>query len=488
MTSRLSVRGRITLTASAFAAVALAGISLLIIGLVERDVQRTATDALDRALSEQAASLGSIDGPVGDDVQQTSFDLVADGKTYELGLFDELSGGNASGELLVDGVLTAVLEIDLDSNEVVGVRDPVTGAPVDDADVEREVSELTFAMLEVPVDGEPGRSTLLVGATARADIEASTAAVRRALMVTVPLALMAFALMTWWALGRAFRPVTTMARRVGDISTSSLDQRVPVPAGNDEVVELATVMNAMLDRLERGDERQRAFAADASHELRSPLTTIRAAAELIARRPDDPRADVLAADVVAEADRMETLIDDLLELARSDAPGVDGRPIVDLRAIARDVVAAAVPTGVAIELVGASAAPVRGDAAQLARAIRNLVDNARRHARSEVHVEVHVDGAGAGAGDLVVVRVDDDGEGVPVADRERVFERFTRLDAGRSRDEGGAGLGLSLVRAIVAGHHGSVVIDSSPLGGAAVIVSLPRGPDERSGVQSSGRA
>ncbi len=460
MIERLSVRGRIATVATALAGLILLLVSVLIVRLVENDVRAAAQDALATALEEQAAAMGGGAGTGFEAGSETSFELVVDGQTYQLGLFDELSEGNATGELVVNDELTAVLEIDLRTSRVVAVVDPGTNEPIDDPDLKARLEQLTFEMLDL--DGDQG-STFLVGASALAEIEASTAAIRGALMITVPLVVLGFGVVAWWLAGRALRPVMAITDQVKAISTTSLDQRVPVPAGQDEVAELAMVMNQMLGRLEDGDERQQQFSADASHELLSPLTTIRAAAEAIERRPESTRTRELAGHVVAETERMDSLIGDLLELARMSNGELLPASLMDLGQLVRGVV-----DGSDVEVVAEGDVEVCGVERQITRLIRNLVDNAQRHARHRVRVSVtQVNG-------VAQLAVEDDGPGVSEADRVQVFDRFTRLDSDRGRQTGGSGLGLALAKSIAERHRATITVDkSAELGGARFLVEIP---------------
>jgi len=463
--NRLSVRGRVSLTATVLAGLTLLVVSVSIVAMVETNVRAAAQDALVQALQDQAEELGGPSGfPAG---RQTSFTLVVNGLTYQLGLFDELSEGNATGELVIDGELEKVLEIDLRTKKIVAVFDPSSNDAIDDPELRAQLEELTFEILDV--DGDQG-STLLVGASALADIEASTTALRAALLVTIPLVVIWFGLMAWWLTGRALQPVMGITNQVEAISTKSLDRRVPVPSGGDEVARLASVMNQMLERLEAGDERQQQFSADASHELRSPLTTIRAAAEAIELNPDSDRTQVLAGHVVAETERMDLLISDLLELARL----ANGEPLphilINLGHVAETVV-----DDSGVEIVATPDVMVYGDKKQLTRLMRNLVENAQRHAAQHVRVSV-TKGDG-----VAVLIVEDDGPGIADDDRSKIFERFSRLDDDRSRKSGGSGLGLALARSIAEGHRGAITVDESDvLGGARFSVAIPLPDDGRS--------
>jgi signal transduction histidine kinase len=296
------------------------------------------------------------------------------------------------------------------------------------------------------------------------EVDRSVDSVTRVLILGVPMLIALVAALTWWLAGRALRPVEAIRAEAAAITASTMHRRVPEPGTDDEIGRLAHTMNSMLDRLEDSALRQRRFVSDASHELRSPVASIRTQLEVALRRPD---ADwpAVATKVLAEDDRLEQAVSELLELARAEEGAALEAADVDLDEIVLDEVRRGYR--VPIDTSRVSAGRVRGSATQLARAVRNLLDNAARHATH--HVVVHL----GRTGDVVVLTVDDDGPGVPRSDRERVFERFTRLDEGRARDAGGVGLGLPMVRAIVERHSGTVVIDDAPTGGARVVVRLP---------------
>ncbi len=452
-----SVRGRITLAATALVALTLVGASFAIVRLVENDLVASAEQALDDAL-EQAADVSGVS------IDNRRFPVELEDDPYQLGIFtiDADDPQFAFGNLYDDDFVVAELYIDVEEGEVVEIFVPESGEVVEDDELREQLAELVFDALDA---GEE-EGTLLVGAVELTEVDASLDAVRRALVVIVPILVLASGLLTWWLVGRALRPVRAITSRVDEISSSNLHERVPAPGGDDEIAELASVMNDMLDRLERGSERQRQFSGDASHELRSPLAVVRAAAEMIERRPTGERVPSLAADIVSETDRMDVLIGDLLELARLDEQrSTAAFELLDLAELA----AAELGTRTAdVELRAADPVRVAGDRRMLRRVLRNLVDNAVRHADASVLVVVRADGERA------VLEVHDDGAGVPEGDRDSIFERFTRLDEARTRDAGGAGLGLALVRAIVELHGGTVEVDESPdLAGARFTVSLP---------------
>jgi signal transduction histidine kinase len=298
----------------------------------------------------------------------------------------------------------------------------------------------------------------------------STNNLERLLWWSLPALLTLMGIVTWVVTGRALRPVEAIRREVEVIGAGDLHRRVPEPTNEDEIGRLARTMNAMLGRLEDATDRQRRFVADASHELRSPLTGMRAQLEVDLEHPELADWQATERDVLADAIRMQRLVDDLLAIAVVDDSALDEthRAPVDLDEI---VLAEArrlhTNTALSVDTRAVSGAQVDGNADQLLRVVRNLLDNAARHARSEVVLSL------AESSTDVTLRVVDDGPGIPDADRERVFERFARLDDARGRDGdgGGAGLGLAIVHDVVVAHGGSVAVENAP--GAAFTVVLP---------------
>ncbi|MFH9010020.1 ATP-binding protein [Streptomyces sp. NPDC017943] len=293
-------------------------------------------------------------------------------------------------------------------------------------------------------------------------LAAEHGAVRTALTVMLigfPLLLAVVAGVTWLVTRRALRPVEGIRREMAAITRSEdLARRVPEPDTHDEIARLASTTNETLAALETSVERQRRFVADASHELRSPIASLRTQLEVAAAHPELLDLDGAVEDTV----RLQRLAADLLLLARLDAGERPGDATVDLAALAREE--ATGRTGVSVR---AEAVEVAGSRGQLGRVLANLLDNAQRHARSAVTVSVRREG------DRAVVGVADDGDGVPEADRERIFERFVRLDAARSRDDGGAGLGLAIARDVAVRHGGTLTAGRGPAGGALFELRLP---------------
>jgi signal transduction histidine kinase len=275
------------------------------------------------------------------------------------------------------------------------------------------------------------------------------------------------AAVTWVATGAGLRPVEAMRGEAARISTAGLERRLPVPAADDELRRLAVTLNEMLDRLEASAVRRRRFVADASHELRSPLAALRTIVEVGVA----PAADAaLTADLLGEIGRLQRLVDDLLFLAAADERVPIRRARVELDRLVEEQAGVLVARRQAVlDTSLLRPVAVAGDPDLIARLVRNLTENAARHAASSVWVETTEEDGWA------VLRVDDDGAGIPPEDRERVFERFVRLDEGRSRDEGGTGLGLAIARAAARRHGGDVRVVEPRHGGAGLEARLPLG-------------
>ncbi|MFC9296213.1 sensor histidine kinase [Streptomyces sp. NPDC057011] len=319
-------------------------------------------------------------------------------------------------------------------------------------------------LVAVEAPGPPGARTVYA-MTVLGDVDDATRAVAIGLLAGAPPLIGFAAALAWWVTGHALRPVTAIRNGLAAVTASELDRRVPDPGGADEIAQLARTVNDTLDRLERSDARQRQFTADASHELRNPLAAVRSRLEvaLAMDRPD--RESVEAA--LADTERLQRIAADLLLLARLDGgPGPRSEP-VDLALLAAEDVARRGGSRVALRTDARAPVPAAGDPARLERALANLVDNALRYAREEVVVR-----AGAADG-WALLEVADDGPGIPEADRDRVFERFVRLDAHRGRADGGTGLGLAITREIARAHGGDVRALPAPAGGARLVLRIP---------------
>ncbi|MFF3971342.1 ATP-binding protein [Streptomyces rubiginosohelvolus] len=333
------------------------------------------------------------------------------------------------------------------------------------ATVDRTTADYRFAAVEATTrDGVT--LTVYAGAPLAAEQEAVDT-VRGAMLTGLPVLLVVVAGVTWLVTRRALRPVEGIRREMAAITASEdLARRVPEPDSRDEIAALARTTNETLTVLEASVERQRRFVADASHELRSPIASLRTQLEVAEAHPE--LLDLPGA--VADTVRLQVLAADLLLLARLDAGEKPGGGTVELGALVREEVSQR--TGdriaVAVEVPEGGAFEVNGSRGQLSRVVGNLLDNAQRHAEDSVAVSVAADGRG------VRVEVRDDGAGVPEDERERIFERFVRLDDARSRDDGGAGLGLAIARDVAARHGGTLTVHRAAEGGAAFRLWLPR--------------
>lgn len=311
-----------------------------------------------------------------------------------------------------------------------------------------------------------GSRVVVVGAQVE-NIGGALGSLARLFLIGLPPLVALVAGLTWYTTGRALGPVERIRAQAAEISGATLDERVPVPEGRDEIHHLARTVNAMLARIEAHDRSLRQFTADASHELKSPVANLRALVDTAAI--GDPAWPALRSGLTAESERLRDLVENLLYLASHDA----GRPAPPTGDVALDellfreaeVVAATGP--VAVDIGGVRPAVVVGSETDLARLIRNLVDNAVRHADARIALAI-VDEA-----DGILMVVGDDGPGVPATDRERIFDRFTRLDSARTRTDGGAGLGLAIVAGIAEDHGAAVTVGTSPLGGAEFAVRFP---------------
>ncbi|GLW06488.1 two-component sensor histidine kinase [Microtetraspora sp. NBRC 13810] len=270
---------------------------------------------------------------------------------------------------------------------------------------------------------------------------------------------------TWSVVGRTLRPVAAIRARMAEITVSDLSLRVPVPPGGDEIALLAGTANQTLARLESAVEQQRQFASTASHELRTPLAGLRTQLEEALYYPGevDPHDTIRSS--LSVTDRLEAIVNDLLALARLRAADPAPPEAIDLGALVSDEIAYR-ELRVATSVRAMPDVKILGSRMQLIRVLDNLLTNAQRHA--DKHVVVHV----YAAEDDAVVEVIDDGVGIAPADRERVFERFIRLDDGRRRDPGGSGLGLAISRDIAQAHQGTLRVEDSAQG-ARFVLRLP---------------
>jgi signal transduction histidine kinase len=389
----------------------------------------------------------------------------------------QLEAGGSPGLTTATGKHDVVIQLVSPGGEVVtsdhpDVRRPITTRVGTTPEVRIPSLDNTWAVAaKRAADGR-----LVVVAVSEDQVSDATNTAIALLATGVPVGIVLLAVVVWLAIGRALRPIEVMRREAAVITSEHMHRRLAVPPGDDEIPRLAATLNQMLDGIDRSQQLQRQFVSDASHELRSPLATVRQMAEVARRHPDSTTVPALAEDVLAEETRMEQLVTALLTLARLDDQDGSRDRVVDLDDVVLvevDRLRAAHPH-LRFDRGRVSAGQVLGDPVLFHQVVANLLSNAVRHARTSVRVSLaEVDGA-------VALAVEDDGHGIPRADRGRVFERFARLDEARAREAGGAGLGLAIVRKVVELSHGTVSIDDSGLGGARFVVEVPAAATRRS--------
>jgi signal transduction histidine kinase len=325
-------------------------------------------------------------------------------------------------------------------------------------------------VLSQPVAANP-KVTLVVARSAQNVVDVHDKLLRLLLELVVVGSLLLSGLI-WWVVGRALRPVDAMRKRVDHLDDRDLSARLDPPGTGDELDRLANTLNELLSRLEQAVAREHRFVADASHELRSPITAVRS---LLETEAGDPSAVVSTrADALARMNQLQDLVEQLLVLARVDAAVPPPNAPVDLDELvlgqARQLQRS---THLRVDTSRVSGGQVAGRDTDLGRLVENLAGNASRYARSTVAFTVQQ------YGDSVTLVVDDDGPGIPLVDRARVFERFNTRDAARTHARGGVGLGLSIAQAIVDAHDGTIEAGESPAGGARFEVHLRAYQPER---------
>ncbi|MFD4636918.1 sensor histidine kinase [Lentzea sp. NPDC058436] len=403
---------------------------------------RTTTEARAAAIASKTAEEGTPTLPEDEPKGQLVQVLDAQGAIAAV-------SANARGMPLLSGILPGSSEeISLDASGERFLAVVVT----------TDVAEPKWTVIVVQDLAEPLTATrLLIGL----------------LVAGFPALLALVGITTWLAVGRALAPVGAITGEADAITANELHRRVPEPDTNDEIAKLARTVNTMLDRLQKSSDSQRRFVSDASHELRTPVATIRHRTEVARVHPDRCTVTDLADPVHDEVIRLQSLVDDLLLLARADESNLGLRHVaVDLDDLAfAEAHRLRTSTSLSIKVDTVSAGRIAGDPGALGRAVRNLADNAARHAKSTVAFTV------GESSSEVWLEVNDDGPGIPAAQRDRVLERFVRLDDARARDSGGSGLGLAIVTEITAAHRGAVTISDSPWGGARIRLGFPVTPD-----------
>jgi signal transduction histidine kinase len=437
---RRSLRARLTLAATLIFGVSVTALSVLILLGVERSLQSSVDDLARQRAHDVAvlAAAGKISGSIPNTGEDVSAVQILDSAGHLLASAADLDGN--------EPMVTRPIPVALLAGDAITRAD----LPIGDGAAYRLVVEQTT------MSGQP--ATIVVAASL-AQEQGTMSALRANLAFGMPALVGVLALTTWVLTARTLRPVDRLRGEVDEISATDLHRRLALPPSGDEVHRLATTLNRMLTRLEAASNAQRRFVGDAAHELRSPLTAITAQVENAVRHPDTASWPEIGPVLMNGLRRLESLLDDLLALARLDDPDQSFRTHrdVDLDDVVLAEIARARQTSDRVlDASGVGAARVRADPRELTRVVRNLLDNAARHARRRI--AVHLTDA-QGVVDLVVA---DDGPGIPAEWRDQVFDRFTRLDEARERDSGGTGLGLAIVRELVAANGGRAWIHDPP--------------------------
>ncbi len=450
-TRRRSLRLRVTLAAGGLIALVLVIGALALTGLLRRALEQD-TEALLRQQIDEVVS----------QVSAGSLPPVLDAKGREIGqiqVYDEAGTLVAATRGFAQSTHLDIVETPRVGSTSTST---VSGELIDSDPDERY--RLVARAVETPTGA---RFIYGVSSLSAADNAVRTMAI--ALLAGVPLLVGVAAWVLWRSVGRALTPVEEMRSEVDEIEASSLERRLTAPETDDELGRLAHTLNHLLDRLDADARRQRQFAADASHELRSPLASARTQLEVGLAYPDRTDWGETAGDVLVEIDRLERLSRELLEFARTDPrDGPVRHALMDLGGVTERAVSSAPPGDVPIHWHPyPGPISLEGDADLITRVLRNLLSNAQRHATTRIDVDICAEP------DRAWVRVMNDGTPLAEADCEQIFQPFTRLDAARDSDSGGAGLGLTISRRIARSHGGDLTADVIT-DGASFTLWLPR--------------
>lgn len=434
----LSIRARLTLIFVLAIAVILIFTGIALVNLVHQSLLGQASNQIDAVMEQTQTRFASATKPVYRVVVlSTQGDIV-------------VQVTNAAGTR----VWAASSAIENAPVLAHSIKDVTTGSGlglrfIRDAKTDPILTELSNGQV-APITTRRGPG-LVFGFVYGGPIQHSVRVLLASLLISFPLLLLMSGGLIWLGIGLALAPVEAIRRRVDAIAAQDLTQRVPVTGGDDEIARMARTVNEMLDRLEAASRFQQEFVSNASHELRSPLTTLLATTERATGDPDSANWPEVAEVIMREGRRLDGIIADLFWLARHDEDHLDSERVeVDFDDLLYEE-ASRVRSMSELSVDTSAVQPTRviGDPTMFKRMIRNVVDNAMRYAQSELRFDSHFEGEDA------VVLVSDDGEGIDVADSARFFERFTRADSARSRRSGGTGLGLAIVTEIVLRHGGS---------------------------------
>ncbi len=458
---RLGVRARTTMIATAVVGIVLAGSGALLVvatrSALFQSVETTVTARVGDLMSQ--VNDGATPRPV-PLIRGISVQIVSDG--IVISSTEDIEGQRS------------IVDLDATPGAVSTIRVPSLDAGENEGEAQSEDGDEGPFLVAIGGVSNDGRQSTVLAAASLGAVESATRTLVPLLALGIPAITFLVGLTIWRLTLRAFQPVEAMARQAEAISFSDLHLRVPEPNPEDEIRRLAVVLNRMLERLETSVSRQRRFTADAGHELKSPVAALLTMAEVAEANPQRFDVAELASDVAGQSRRLATLVDDLLVLARSDEHRLElNRESFDLTEVIREEIASGGPSPVAVDTGRLQPVIINADRRKIGQVVRNLLDNAVRHASHTVRIETHATGGEA------AICVSDDGPGIPPADRDRIFERFVRLDEARSRAAGGTGLGLSVVRSIVEAHRGRITVGGDPdLGGAVITVVLPIGRDD----------
>ena len=449
---RRSLRARLTLATSAGLALALALAAVLLVNALRASLIR----GLDLSARQGAVEVAALI----DQNRLPSPVPVAPG-TLTIQVLDasgRISNVSPGADRLVPMLPPAQAEAAARTGQARTLAGPPLGMP---------------SLIRVVAVGAAGHH-VVIAAVSYAEVRDSLATLVKVLAIGTPLLFALLALATWLLTGYTLRPIAELRRGAAEVTVTGVPRDLPVPPARDEVRSLAVTLNDMLSRLADAQQRQRDLVSDTAHELRSPIASIRAQLEVALDHPDGLDWAETARDVHADTLRLARLTEDLLLLARLDGQHLRHKP-TDLAAVCESAAARYATARVPVRAETAGPCVVAGDQDALARLLVNLLDNAVRHAASQVCASVREDDGWA------VLTVTDDGPGIPSDDAERVFGRFARLDDARARagedsdGEEGAGLGLAIVRSTAQAHGGTVSLgDAGP--GLRVVVRLPLVP------------
>jgi len=458
----LPIRARLTIWYVALLAVILAGIGTFVVVRLRADL----IGGVDQGLDARAAqiSLGFQSGGEGEfqDVSDASLAGLHQSESAAQLLGTDRTVLESTGDPIAERALLTVEDL---ARVIRGERVRETLATGADGEL--------FRILAVRLPPREGGDVIVV-ATSLEEVKASVHRLLILLLVAGPAALAAAGAGGWLLARTALAPVASMTREASEIGMARLDERIDVPRTTDELSRLASTLNAMLDRLQRGVDEKRRFVADASHDLRTPLAVMRAELDVSLRSPGlTPRAKETLMSAGEEVERMSRIVDNLLTLARVDEGGLELlRVPVDLRELVDGVVASmasiAAERGLDVRVDG-QAGEVRADGMRLEQVVTNLLSNAVRYADAGSGVGISVWRMATEAG----VTVRDHGPGVPTEILPRIFERFVKADAPRTGTGGGSGLGLAICSEIVEAHGGRVWVDSTLGGGSEFSFALP---------------